>query len=280
MPLNDWRTLLRASSLPPDVLREAYRLALMESGVFAEISNVENDPLRLAVRTKAGSGSTMSLDNLLADVTRADPSGWQALLEQFVAATVESAKALDGEKSSVPSRDQLVPLIKSISWLEALPAMGLVTEPLAADRIIVFAFDRPQSMTYARAADLEALNISPDELRKLASENLRRRLPPALNTRSDGKSFLFAIGGNFEASLLLIDEVWDQLTRQLPGDVIVCVLARDVCLVTSTGTPGGLESLLAARDRICAGSVPPSNFISKSLLRREGNSWVEFADQR
>ena len=273
MSKNDWRVLLRAPTLTREALRDAYRIALLESGAVTSVEPVAGDPLRLDCKTKQGRPFTAGLDNLFADASSPRPDDRERTLQRYLAASIETARAADGELSA-PSRSDVIPTIKSTAWLAGVPMKDLATAPLVADLVVVYSFDRAQSMTYASRVELEALGLSASELPNVALANLRARLPPQLATRGDGKSFLFVAGGNYEASLLLLDEVWAQLEPNMPGDLIACVLARDVCLVTSTELPGGIASLEAARDRICAGSV--SNFISKTLLRREDERWVPF----
>jgi uncharacterized protein YtpQ (UPF0354 family) len=140
------------------------------------------------------------------------------------------------------------------------------------DLAVVYAWDRARTIKYASRTDLEALGVTHAELPELAISNLRKRLPPELSTRGDGRSFVFTAGGNIEASLVLVPEIWDDLAAQLPGDIVACVVARDVCLVTATGIPDGTQSLVAARDRIVDGMVA-SELISTSLMVRRSGKW-------
>src|SRR5262249_51649306 len=160
--------------------------------------------------------------------SRAPPDEREGTLRRYLAASIETARATDGELPA-PSRSDVVPTIKSSEWLAGLPTKELATTPLVADLVVAYAFDRAQSMRYASRRELEALGLSTSELPAVALVNLRARLPRQLGTRGDGKSFLFVAGGNYEASLLLLDEVWTQLAPNMPGDLIACVLARDVC---------------------------------------------------
>jgi uncharacterized protein YtpQ (UPF0354 family) len=271
MTAEDWRSLLQAPTLTRDALRDAYRQALEASGAVASASAVAADPLRLEARTRGGRPLTINLDNLYADAARSPATERARLVEQALAASVDSARAADGTLAA-PTREQLVPTIKSVAWLQSAPAPDLAKDFLAGDLVVVYAFDRPTSLTYARIPDLESLALSPPEAAALARANLRARLPPSLDTRGDGKSFMLLAGGTFEASLLLLDEIWDQFAQRLPGRLVACVPARDVCLVTSTQTPGGVASLLAARDRIWASG--PSNAISRTVLEREERKWI------
>jgi uncharacterized protein YtpQ (UPF0354 family) len=146
------------------------------------------------------------------------------------------------------------------------------SEHVVGDLYVVYAFDQRSSMRFARWTELDRFGRSRSELRQIALTNLRARLPSKIGTHGDDKSFLLVADGNHEASLILLDEIWERLESLIPGNIIVCVLARDVCLVTATGVPGGIESLVTARDRCCASG--PSNFISKTLLQRRDKARI------
>jgi uncharacterized protein YtpQ (UPF0354 family) len=270
-----WRSLLLMPKLTRESLRDSCRLALEHSSAGVSATVTPGDPSALEVRTKHGKTLTVRLDNLFADASRAAPEERDRLLLQFVAATIESAEGLVGEQG--PSLDQVVPTIKSAEWIDWVPTKDLASEHLVADLFVVYAFDRPGSMQYARWSELERFGPSRTELRQMALSNLRARIPTQLGMRGDDKSFLLIAGGNCEASLILLDEVWEKLGSSISDDIVVCVLARDICLVTANGVSSGLESLVAARDRCCAHGMP-SNFISKTLLRRRGKEWIRLQE--
>jgi hypothetical protein len=48
---------------------------------------------------------------------------------------------------------------------------------------------------------------------------------------------MFVVDQNLESSLLLVDLVWDQVERQLPGETVAAVPARDVIVVTGIAVP-------------------------------------------
>ena len=50
-------------------------------------------------------------------------------------------------------------------------------------------------------------------------------------------------GGTYEASLLLLDEIWIPNAIAVQGDVVVGIPARDLLLVTGSQTPGGVDKL-------------------------------------
>lgn len=267
-----WEDLITQPELAPESLRQAFRAALAGHAELADVSPAD-DALTLNVVTRGGNRCAVDLTNLFADAQRALPEERGGLFQQHVATALETARTTDGA-GAAPSIDQLVPTVKGQSWVDTARSMGnLAIEPLVADLHVAYAFDRKHSIAYASESDLVSLGIDHPTLRQTALDNLRRLLPKEISTRGDGKSFIFTAGGNYEASLLLLDEVWDQLS--LPGSILACALTRDICLVTGTGVAGGLDSLRSAADRICAAG-PPSNYISRTILQRDARAWRPF----
>jgi uncharacterized protein YtpQ (UPF0354 family) len=269
-----WQSLLRAKVLTKESLRESSRLAFEQSSAVSSATTLPGDPLGLEVRTRQGKTLTVLVDNLFADASRAAPDVREHLVSYFIAALVDSGKATQQR-----SLDQVVPLIKSAQWVEGLPASAkdLASDHLVADLYVVYAFDDASTMEYARWPELDKFGHPRMELAAKALANLRTRLPSQLARHGNEKIITLIANGTHESSLILLDEVWEPLRSSIPDDIVVCVPARDVCLVSATGIPGGIESLVAARDRLCAGT--PSNFISKSLLRRRGKEWIPFQEQ-
>ena len=235
---------------------------------------VPGDPLGIEAITKKGEILTVHVDSLYADASRTAPEERERLLSQFLTGTIDGADAESGVRG--PSLDLLIPTIKSAEWVQGLPEKDRASEYLVGDLYVVYAFDQPSSMRFARWTELDRFGRPRSELRQIALTNLRARLPYKIGRVGDEKSFLLIADGNHEASLILLDEIWELLGPSIPGDIVVCVPARDVCEVTATGIPGGIESLVAARDRCCASG--PSNFISKTLIQRRGKSWIPYRE--
>jgi hypothetical protein len=121
-------------------------------------------------------------------------------------------------------------------------------------------------------ADLTALRIDERALRHHALDNLDAMLagvslhgsPPALMVSFHG----------IESSLLLADAFWDGLPIDLPGDPVVAVPARDVLLITGSGSPAGLAKATRCVDRVFfAGS---HHLLIQDLLTRRGGRWQVF----
>jgi uncharacterized protein YtpQ (UPF0354 family) len=95
--------------------------------------------------------------------------------------------------------------------------------------------------------------VARSELRALAIQNLVRVLPKIEMRQHDDAFALITVGGNYEASLLLLDDIWtgDQIT--FPGDTVVAVPARDALLVTGSRSRKGLQAVRAMTAELVKG---------------------------
>lgn len=134
---------------------------------------------------------------------------------------------------------RILPLIKrsepqGAETVVPAPAADIpVTEQLAGELLITYVFDLPGMFRYVSAGDCTRLHLAPGDLRPLAAGNLtRRRSRPQIKPAASAA--MFVLDGDLEASLLLVDHLWDQIGPQLPGDLIAAVPARDMLAVTGS----------------------------------------------
>jgi uncharacterized protein YtpQ (UPF0354 family) len=173
-----------------------------------------------------------------------------------------------------------VPLLKRIepSGLDdpiVLPDKDIpVTEVLAEVLLVAYVFDLPGAFRYVSFDDCARLEVPAGELRALAVRNLTR-----LRTRPQIKqgpaAATFVLDGNLEASLLLVDHLWDQIGPHLPGDLIAAVPARDSLAVTGSEIPGGVDALNDAVERVWQRSETRL-LLTRSLLTRNGATWGRY----
>lgn len=262
----------------PSVLqvRDAYWRAIEGMAQVSAVRVSPDDQFTLQVLTRTGGRHTLDLTRLIDELRSTELEARGACFDNGVAALLEVLRA----DLPAATRSDLIPTIKHIEWARAVVNAGVVAMELAGagELAIVFAFDRAHSFAFATMTDLDRLGLSFDDCLSLATDNLRARLPDTIPTIGDGKSSLFTTGGNHEASIILLPEVWDQVETELVGEIVICVPSRDVCIFTSTGTPGGVESLLAARAR-GAGDQAPGHPISSALFVRRSKRWEPYANQ-
>lgn len=219
---------------------EAYRATTPGS----EITVVAD--LQLKIKPAQGNETTAFLDNAYAEYLRS-PKDKRAIIERYV----QSYKDIpQGEFKLDPS--MIVPVVKDRAWLEeverAAEARGLretddkLFEDLNGDLVIVYAEDSPTNIRYFSGEDLIAAGIDRKSLRALAVANLRRILPQVEIHRGPHVSMLTA-GGDYEASLLLLDELWEPKKLGLKGEIVLAVPSRDVVLVAGSEDAEGVRQL-------------------------------------
>ncbi len=83
----------------------------------------------------------------------------------------------------------------------------------------------------------------------MRTQEFDRCLLPKIEMRRIGDILLISAGGDYEASLLLIDDIWSGGQIKVDGDIVVAVPARDVLLVTGSRNRTGLKKVreLAAK---------------------------------
>jgi uncharacterized protein YtpQ (UPF0354 family) len=172
----------------------------------------------------------------------------------------------------------IVPVIKQSVKLseEAILLPGRdepVIEHLAGDLLVMYAFDLPGRFEFVARRHCETLGLGVGDLRPLSVRNLvkLRRKPQIKQT---GQVVILILDGDLEASLLLVDMLWEQLAPQIPGDLIAAVPTRDTLAVTGTGVDGGVAVLNHAVSEVWEN--PRGNrklLLTPSLLTRQGTSW-------
>ncbi len=211
-----------------------------------ELTLEAQSELQLRVLDAAGKEKmTLFLDNAYKEYFQS-PERFQEVVTRYVASLPEASEL------AAVDRAQIVPVIKDNAWItESIAAVkerggegpaGYVTEPYNAQLTILYAEDRPKQIRYLTPANLQELGLTAAELRPLAVENLRRLLPEIELHRSPTVTMITA-GGSYEASLLLLDEVWSGKIVPVEGEPVVAIPTRDLLLLTGTKTPGGVARL-------------------------------------
>lgn len=250
------RSLLGGQSARP-MARDAFaqevadrvRRAIPEAGV--EVA----DDLHLRVRQGEDDERSVYLDNAYHMYVQADPADREEVLVRFVASYADAGSIGDA------TRDAIVPVVKDRQWLEEVRIslaqrgkMGeepeIVHEALTDELTIVYAIDTPNNIAYLTRSQLQELELDRSELRKLAVRNLRGLLPGIEVHRGPLMSMVTA-DGNYEASLLLFDDLWERERERLVGDPVVAVPARDLLVFADSTKPEGVAELrlLAAKMR-------------------------------
>ena len=181
-------------------------------------------------------------------------------------------EAFTASKSAVTA-ENIIPIIKDSEYCAIVKDPSkLLREHLVGDLWIVYAADLPDSTRSLSDEERDGLGIAQDELRELSISNLLRILPE-IERHGDGPWYLLTAGGDYVASILLLDHVWKQLEEEIDGDIVAVAPARDVLLYTSSKSSEGLVQIRdRARDIFAGGH----HVISQTMLRRVAGEWKVF----
>ena len=184
------------------------------------------------------------------EIYKQDPKAKDDLIKRFVTAGLETiGKTLRDWRGPHPhfTRDQGSPLVGGNPTGTHQPrgqgGPGInVLRGLQPDLIILYAEDSPKNIRYLGPKDLELAKIERSELKALACTNLQRLLPKIERHGTNGL-YMITAGGDYEASLLLLDSIWSGGQMDIKGDIVVAIPTRDLLLVTGSRNAQGIEKV-------------------------------------
>lgn len=276
----DWRADLRSGLHAGEALAGVVGAALAELEVGA-IEVVDGG--EIAMRTEAGAELRIRLDNLRASLAQAEgPEARVGIVEYFARAVREALRT--SEEADSLQREDLVPLVRDRAYVDELGDRsgpdGVIAMPFVADLFIVLAFDGEHTQHLATRRTLSRLGIDePDEALEIARANLAEKITEVeqrtLDVDDGPLVGMLATGGDLEASLLLLEDVWARIALGVEGPLVVCVPARDVVLFADAAVDGALARMGEIADEIL---VRGDHVISPTLLRHTVHGWERFAD--
>jgi uncharacterized protein YtpQ (UPF0354 family) len=144
-----------------------------------------------------------------------------------------------------------------------------VLKKVLADLVLLYAFDMGDHFEWVARRDLKVLGISEAELHAVAIDNLRA-LNLEIGAKRAERVMMLTAGGDYEATLLLLPDVWKSVGGMVEGAVIVGVPARDVLYVAGDSKPESLADLEAYTTHSLSKVDKP---LSRHLLKWTGTSW-------
>jgi uncharacterized protein YtpQ (UPF0354 family) len=264
----------QAETLAPKVFTETFAKRLQAARQGSTVT-VKGD---LAIQIKDADGRTleMSLANFYAGY-RGDPNSLEELSRKYLAGVPPPGGA-STKRDELLDRTRIVPVIKDRPWLDEVNgrvrATGKDAPELAVDDfnnelVIIYALDDSNRMRFLTADELAG--IKRNELKALAVENLIR-IAPKIEVRSDGNVSMMTAGGDYAASLLLLDDIWTGGQVKVNGDIVAAIPARDVVLVTGSQNRTGLKQM---REAVAKLAVGPYRLTTALFVYRKGR-FVKF----
>ena len=149
-----------------------------------------------------------------------------------------------------------------------------VVRDLGNGLLVVYVVDSGQSFQYVQNRHLSEAGMTHDALHATAMSNFLKFISERTRMQPHGNIFAMFLDGNFEASLLLVDQLWDQsLTQFVQAGFVTAVPARDVLAFADAHSSAGIAELRGLVARLFPNG---DHLISQDLYRRESSQWVRF----
>lgn len=144
-----------------------------------------------------------------------------------------------------------------------------VDRPLVGDLHVLYAFDLDTHYVMVAQRDLARLGASSDELHARALENLRA-MNLEVRAHKGDRILMLTAGGNYEATLLLLPEIWTSVASMVSGNLVAAVPARDILYVTGDANADDLADLRRWTSRALENVDKP---LSRIFIRWSGANW-------
>jgi uncharacterized protein YtpQ (UPF0354 family) len=231
-----------------------------------------SDPAARAYTEKVAAGLAAKLPErkfaVIGDfqIKRSDPGGGEAILSTFnlyssyKADPAQLGAIVDGIVATITDKEppgarklvggRIVPVIKDRPWLEEArrglkAGVDLLHEDYNEQLVVIYAVDTENRMRYIMSNE----DIGDrKEMRAHAVDNLSRLLPK-IEMKTIGGISVLSAGGDYEASLLLFDDIWRSGQIKVNGDIVVAVPEKNTLMITGSKDRKGVAAVreLAAK---------------------------------
>ena len=175
-----------------------------------------------------------------------------------------TSRAVAYLKAALPNDGSpLVEVTKEDSPIARLYADGLC---------VCYVVDVGESYQYVQRRHLSEDGLTSEQLHRVALDNLADLANQRqLRVQPHGNVFAVLMGGDFEASMMLLDPLWDQNFRQfVKGDYAVVIPNRDILAFCDSTSENGVKELREVVRRVHTSSDHP---ISDKVFVRRQKTW-------
>jgi hypothetical protein len=137
---------------------------------------------------------------------------------------------------------------------------------------VAYLVDLGDHYTWVTVGELAAAGMTLDALHAAGIANLARKAQDLAVMEGD-RAQMLAMGGEFEASLMLVDTLWEKggaLAAYVPNGAIAAIPARDVLAFCDARSKPGLDAVR----KVAANPLPdPRHALTTRLFARRGGRW-------
>jgi uncharacterized protein YtpQ (UPF0354 family) len=240
---------------------------------------LKDDLSIVSTKPDGSSGFTFYLDNAYA-IYLHEPDKIDDVLSKFLA----PYDVTRFDKSDLEQKlASIMPVLKSNDYINGVKAMMQEKDPAAEFPFfyeslnnglnLLYAFDTELSMQFLSNQSIAELGLTDEQLKNRALENLMLAIPE-LRISGDTSFVSYLIADeNYEASLLLIDQLWTKQNFPVKGEIIVFALNRATVLITGSNDKKGIEAIT---NIVNVPDSQVSHALATTFHIRKGNKWEVF----
>lgn len=190
---------------------------------------------------------------------------------QFVSLTEH--RSMSGSDICTRAITYLKPMVHdSAPAISMSPEDAPVLRPFTEGLLVSYVTDTDDHLTFIQQRHLEQEGVSVGQLHSMAISNLQALAEEKLVVREYGAVYVALMGGNFEASLLALDVMWNNWYAQLAQEGFVAVApARDLLAFCDASSEQGLVELRQVVQR----SIKCDHPLHPHMYRRIGTGWQQ-----
>lgn len=202
-------------------------------------------------------------------------------VNEIVDVYIGSSKNLYQKREKI-KEENIVPIIKHKSYLDDIiklqgsidedVSIGLVWEKYNEELIIVYGEDKEKSISYFNEDDLINLNLNRSQLRKLAIDNIKKIISEFEKIVVE-EGFMLTAGGTYEASLILLTDIWKKSNFEFIGEITIGVPNRDLLLVVDSNNIHKVEEM---KNKIAGCFNNYNHPISEKIYKWNGGKFIVY----
>ena len=169
----------------------------------------------------------------------------------------------------VIKKEEIFPLVRTTAFIEELKVdiPDLLYENINSELGVIYLVrDEKISLTMS---DLKSLHLDMLALKSLAVQNLINQIE--VGVEEEGSRYTIIADGKFEASFLVVSDLWSKDNIPVEGTITVGVPANNVLLITGSANPNDMNWI---RHRVAQAYVESNIPISDKLFEVKGNSLI------
>lgn len=163
--------------------------------------------------------------------------------------------------------DQVVPVIRAQLYMNEIlritnqNEVNILFEKYNSELFIFYARDLKDSISYITQEDAKEFNLQVSNIRELSIDNLLDKV--SIERYGENGYYMITAGGDYEASLILANSIWNKDNFKVDGDIVIGIPSRDVVLITGSNDELGIDTLRSKTNEIFSTS---NHIISTSLF--------------